>query len=108
MRCLVGDYRFSGKDSDDSRRRERPRGAHVTGLGSGRSRRWGGYSCEICVGGHLGETTRYAFPALSARMRGSDTVLASALTDNAAFYGGTGTHRMLGSELIEVRRLSPS
>jgi hypothetical protein len=62
---------------------------------------------EIWVRGHLGETMRSAFPALRAEQRGSDTVLAGALPDQAALHGVLAEIEALGLELLEVRRLAP-
>ena len=59
----------------------------------------------ICVRGRLGETMRFAFPALQARRRGDDTVLTGVLADQAALYGVLAEIEALGLELIEVRRL---
>jgi hypothetical protein len=60
---------------------------------------------EICVRGHLGETMRFAFPAMQAQRRGQDTVLTGALPDQSALYGMLAEIEALGLELIEVRRL---
>jgi hypothetical protein len=62
---------------------------------------------QIRVRGHLGETIRYAFPALQARTRGEDTVLTGVLADQAALYGVIAEIEALCLELIEVRRLPP-
>jgi hypothetical protein len=62
---------------------------------------------EIWVRGHLGETMRYAFPALRAEPRGQDTVLTGALPDQAALHGVLAEIEALGLELLEVRRLAP-
>ena len=62
---------------------------------------------EVCVRGHLGETIRAAFPALQARTRGDQTVLAGVFADQAALYGVLAEIEALGLELIEVRRLPP-
>jgi hypothetical protein len=62
---------------------------------------------EIWVRGHLGKTTRCAFPALRAQVRGADTVLTGALPDQAALYGVLAEIEDLGLELLEVRRLPP-
>jgi hypothetical protein len=60
---------------------------------------------EIQVGGRLGDTLRYAFPALRARVLGKDTVLSGIFADQAALYGVLAQLEALGLELIEVRRL---
>jgi hypothetical protein len=62
-------------------------------------------SYEICVGGHLGETIRSAFPELRARTRGGDTVLSGMFPDQAALYGVLAQMEALGLVLIEIRRL---
>jgi hypothetical protein len=62
---------------------------------------------EICVRGRLGETIRFAFPALQARTSGDATVLTGMLADQAALYGVLAEIEALGLELIEVRRLPP-
>jgi hypothetical protein len=48
---------------------------------------------------------RSAFPGLSARARGGDTVLSGVFADQAALYGVLAQIESLGPELIEVRRL---
>ena len=60
---------------------------------------------QIRVRGRLGQTIRFAFPALEARADGGDTVLTGMLTDQAALYGVLAEVEALGLELIEVRRL---
>ena len=62
-------------------------------------------TCEIWVRGHLGETTRRAFPALDAETRGHDTVLRGTLPDDAALYGVLAQIEAIGLGLLEVRRL---
>ena len=62
---------------------------------------------EICVGGHLGDTIRGAFPDLQTRVRGRDTVLSGVFADKSALYGVLAQVEALGLELIEVRRLPP-
>ena len=63
---------------------------------------------RIRVRGHLGRTTRSAFPALRARASGGDTVLTGPLPDRAALYGVLAQLEALGLELLEVRRLPPA
>jgi hypothetical protein len=63
---------------------------------------------RIRVRGHLGETTRSAFPALQARASGADTVLTGPLPDRAALHGVLAEIEALGLELLEVRRLPPA
>jgi hypothetical protein len=59
---------------------------------------------EISVHGLLGETLLGAFPGLSAREQGTETVLTGALPDQAALFGVLGHIEALGLELLEVRR----
>ena len=59
---------------------------------------------EISVRGLLGETLLVAFPGLSAREDGRETVLTGALPDQAALFGVLGHIEALGLELLEVRR----
>jgi len=63
---------------------------------------------EIRVGGHLGDTLRYAFPGMEAQPRGADTVLSGVLADQAALFGVLAQIEALGLELIDVRRLPPA
>jgi hypothetical protein len=60
---------------------------------------------EIVVRGLLSETLLAAFPTLSAKAQGSETVLAGALADQAALYGVLAQIEALAIELIEVRRM---
>ena len=60
---------------------------------------------EIWVHGHLGETMRSAFPGLQAQLRGEDTVLTGAMSDQAELYGVIAEIEALGLELLEVRRV---
>ncbi|HUB23055.1 MAG TPA: hypothetical protein VMA97_11675 [Streptosporangiaceae bacterium] len=60
---------------------------------------------RIRIRGQLGQTIRFAFPALQARAEGGDTVLTGMLADQAALYGVLAEAEALGLELIEVRRL---
>lgn len=60
---------------------------------------------EFRVRGLLGETLLGAFPGLSARAHGSETVLTGALTDQAALYGVLSQMEALGLELLAVRRM---
>jgi hypothetical protein len=61
--------------------------------GSGRGRRRDEKQYEICVGGHLGDTLRCAFPGMEAQTRGADTVLSGVLADQAALFGATRADR---------------
>jgi hypothetical protein len=60
---------------------------------------------EIRVRSHLGETMRWAFPALRAETRDGDTILSGDLRDQAALHGVLAQIEALGLELLEVRRL---
>jgi hypothetical protein len=64
-------------------------------------------SYEIRVRGHLGAAMRRAFPDLRAETRGGDTLLRSAVADQAALHGVLTQVEALGLELLEVRRLPP-
>ena len=59
---------------------------------------------QIRVRGRLGQAMRRAFPALHAETHGEDTLLAGALTDQAALFGVLTRIEALGLELVEVRR----
>ena len=61
-------------------------------------------SYQIRVRGHLGPTTRRAFPALQAETHGRDTVLRG-VADQAALHGVLARIEELGLELLEVRHL---
>jgi len=62
-------------------------------------------SYEIRVRGHLGAKVLRAFPALTARTRGKDTLLSGCLPDQAAVYGVIAKLEALGLDLLELRRL---
>jgi hypothetical protein len=47
-----------------------------------------------------------AFPALTARTRGKDTLLTGCLQDQAAVYGVIARLEALGLELLELRPVS--
>ena len=61
---------------------------------------------EIRIRGHLGATTRRAFPALRTDIKDGDTLLRVA--DQAALHGALAQVEALGLELLEVRRLPAS
>jgi hypothetical protein len=61
---------------------------------------------EIRIRGELGETLLAGFPGLEAERRGGETVLAGALSDQAALFGVLAQIEALGLELLEVRRES--
>jgi hypothetical protein len=60
----------------------------------------------IRIHGHLGAATLSAFPALTPRRDGGDTVLTGQL-DRSALYGVLGEIDALGLDLLEVRQLTP-
>jgi hypothetical protein len=62
---------------------------------------------QIRVRGHLGATTRRAFPALQAETQAQDTLLRGAVADQAALHGVLAQIEALGLELLEVRRIPP-
>jgi hypothetical protein len=61
---------------------------------------------EFRIRGHLGATTRRAFPALRAETRGRDTLLRGAVADQAALHGVLAQVEALGLELLELRRIT--
>ena len=60
----------------------------------------------IRIHGHLGAAMLSAFPALTPRRDGADTVLTGQL-DRSALYGVLGEIDALGLDLLEVRQLTP-
>ena len=56
----------------------------------------------IRVNGHLGATILCAFPAMTPRRDGADTVL-TGLLDRSALYGLLAEIDALGLDLVEVR-----
>jgi hypothetical protein len=60
---------------------------------------------EIRVRGHLGELMLSAFPALSAEIRGPDTVLQGPICDQSALHGVLAQVDSMHLELIELRRV---
>lgn len=70
----------------------------VTGASTARPGRY-----EVRVRGPIGPTILEAFPLLSARRAGTDTVLAGRLPDQSALYGLIHQLEALGLELLEVR-----
>ena len=63
-----------------------------------------GLRYEIRIRGELGETLLAGFPGFDAVRRGGETVLAGALSDQAALFGVLAQIEALGLELLEVRR----
>ena len=59
----------------------------------------------IRLHGHLGATILSAFPALTPRRRGADTVL-TGLLDRSALYGVLAEIDTLGLDLLELRQLT--
>ena len=59
----------------------------------------------IRIKGHLGATVLSAFPALTSRRDGAQTVLTGPL-DRSALYGVLAEIEALGLDLLEVRQLS--
>ena len=60
----------------------------------------------IWIRGHLGATVLSAFPALTPRWHGADTVL-TGLLDRSALYGVLAEIEALGLDLLEIRKLTP-
>ena len=59
----------------------------------------------IRINGHLGATVLSAFPAMTSRRDGAQTVLTGPL-DRSALYGVLAEIEALGLDLLEVRQLS--
>ena len=59
----------------------------------------------IRINGHLGATILSAFPAMTPRRDGADTLL-TGLLDRSALYGVLAEVDALGLDLIEVRQLT--
>ncbi len=59
--------------------------------------------CEIHVRGLLGLTVLQAFPALTCRRRGRDTLLTGVVEDQAELFGVLSSLEALGLELVELR-----
>ena len=60
----------------------------------------------IRINGHLGATVLSAFPAMTSRLQGAETVL-TGLLDRSALYGVLAEVEALGLDLLEVRQLEP-
>jgi hypothetical protein len=60
----------------------------------------------IRIRGHLGATMLSAFPAMTPRWHGADTVL-TGLLDRSALYGVLAEIEALGLDLLEIRKLTP-
>jgi hypothetical protein len=61
----------------------------------------------IRVNGHLGPTALSAFPAMVSHRHALDTVLTGHL-DQSALYGVLAEVEVLGLELLEVHKLTPT
>lgn len=61
----------------------------------------------IRVRGHLGPTALAAFPRMSCRHQGADSVLTGLLPDRSALYGVLAEIETLGLDLLEMRKLPP-
>jgi hypothetical protein len=84
IRQLRKDQDAGSDDGAAASRRVTPAGGeHVTGARNDPPP----HRYRIRVRGHLGQTTRGAFPALQARASGGDTVLTGPLPDRAALHG---------------------
>ena len=59
----------------------------------------------IRIKGHLGATMLSAFPAMTPRWHGADTVL-TGLLDCSALYGVLAEIEALGLDLLEIRKLT--
>ena len=59
----------------------------------------------IRIRGHLGATMLSAFPAMTPRWHGADTVL-TGLLDPSALYGVLAEIEALGLDLLEIRQLT--
>ena len=63
---------------------------------------------EIRVRGRLGPTLLEAFPTLTARPYGDETLLSGPLPDQCALYGVLRQLEALRIELVELRRCAPT
>ena len=60
----------------------------------------------VRINGQLGATLLSAFPAMTWRWQGAETVLTGVL-DQAGLYGVLAEIEGLGLDLLEIRRLTP-
>jgi hypothetical protein len=67
---------------------------------------WGPALYAIRVEGQLGAMVLSAFPGMTPRLKGTDTVLTGRL-DQSALYGVLAEMEALGLVLLEVRKLKP-
>lgn len=63
------------------------------------------YRYRITISGELGEMSRETFADFRIERHGTDVVLIGDL-DQAALYGALSRVRVLGLELVELRRLT--
>ena len=59
---------------------------------------------EIRVRGPVGPTIMQAFPTLTTRRCGHDTLLLGSICDQSALYGVIAQLEALGLQLLEIRR----
>jgi hypothetical protein len=59
----------------------------------------------IRIKGRLGPTALSAFPTMTCKLKGSETVLIGLLEDRSAVYGVIAQIEALGLELIELRQV---
>lgn len=62
---------------------------------------------SISINGHLGATALSAFPAMTSKLQGGETILAG-LLDKSALYGVLAEIEALGLDLVEVRQAKPA
>ena len=60
---------------------------------------------SIRIRGHLGATTRAAFPEMVVERRGPDCLLTGIVSDRSALFGVLAEIETLALELLEIRRL---
>ena len=59
----------------------------------------------IRIRGRLGPTALSAFPAMTAELRGDETVITGRLEDRSALYGVVAQLEALDLELLELRQV---
>jgi hypothetical protein len=62
----------------------------------------------IRIRGRLGATALSAFPAMTAELKGSETVLTGLIRDRSALFGVLEQIEALGLELLELRQIQAS
>jgi hypothetical protein len=65
-------------------------------------------SYEIRIRGKVGRSTLASFDDMEAAIRPAETVLRGEVTDQAQLHGLLERIQLLGLELIEIRRVSPT